>query len=190
MTRMRHLENGLSDLEGCGGRVVAGATAATAPKIPPHPAISRRTSCLRMYLTGAGMAQTPPTPTATGTLGAHRENQKAGASWVSSGPTRTNRETSYPHRLKPTDLSTPKDGPNNQSHPTATKQSTLLGRCRVLPSPTKTCQVKGRSLPPRLAEAMVVPAPIPPAKDHNVLSREPPHPEALYPMVLTTPRLV
>lgn len=169
--------------------MVADATAATAPKIPPHPAISRRTSCLRMYPRAAGITQTPPTPTATGTLGAHRENQKAMASLVSSGP-RAKRETIRPPPLSPTDLSTLKDDHNNHSHPTATKQSTLLGRCRVLPSPTKTCRAKGRRLPPRAAEALVVPVPTLPAGDHNPLLPEPPHPKARYPMALATPTLV
>lgn len=179
---MRPLENGLLDLEGSGGGVVvADATAATAPKIPPHPAISRRTSCLRMYPRGAGTAQTPPTSTATGTLGARKYNQKARASLVFSGPG-TDRETIRPHPLSPIDLSTPKDDHNNHSHPTATKQSTLLGRCRVLPSPTRTCRAKGRSLPPRAAEAMVVPVPMLPARDNPPL-QDPPHP-------ITTPRPV
>lgn len=169
MARMRPRENGLLDLEGSGGRVVAAATAATAPKIPPHPAISRRTSCLQTYPRGAGMTQTPPTLTETETLGAHKENQKVGASLVSSGP------RTHPH--KPTDLLTPKGDPNNQSHPTATKQSILPGSCRVPPTPTKTCQAKGRSLPPSMAEAMVAPVPMLPAKDHKLLLQDP-RPEA------------
>lgn len=185
---MRIPENGLLDLEGSGGRVVVDAVAATAPKIPPHPAISRRTSCLRMYPRAAGIAQTPPIPTPTGTSGATNKNQKAMASWVSSGPG-TNLETIQPPTLAPTRLSTRKDD-HLHPHPTATEQSILLGRCRVLPSPTKTCQAKGRRLPRQKAEGMVVLVPMLPAKDNNLLLREHPRPKARYPIALTTPRLV
>lgn len=189
MARMRIPENGLLDLEGSGGRVVVDAMAATAPKIPPHPAISRRRSCLRMYPRAAGIAQTPPIPSPTGTSGATNKNQKARASWVSSGP-ETNLETVQPPTLEPTRLSTPKDDHQQHLHPTATEQSILLGRCRVQPSPTKACRAKRRRLPPLAAEAMVVLVPMLPAKDNNLLLRDHPHPKARYPTASTTPRLV
>jgi hypothetical protein len=178
--------------------VVAGATAATAPKIPPHPAISKRTSCLRICPRAAGVAQTPPTPTTTktttsittGALRAHMQHQKAWGSLVSSGP-RTNLGTTRLLRRKPTHLSTPKDGPNRHSHPTATKQPTLLGRCRVppTPTPTQTCRVKGRPLPPSMAEAMVVKVQTLPAR-HKPLLPEPRRPEHPYPPAPTPTSLV
>lgn len=133
--------------------------AATAPKIPPHTAISRRTLRLRMYLRGAGTPQTPPTQVAAETLGPTKKNQKARASLISFGP-RTRRETirrQHPPS-PPTDLSTLKN--NNHSHRAATKQSTLLGRCKVPPSPPIACRETGVAPSTRTAESMVVPAPM------------------------------
>lgn len=165
------------------------STAATAPKIPPHMAISRRTSRLRMYPRGAGTTRTPPTPLAAETLGASKENQKARASLVSSGP-RTNRETFRQHPLSPTDLLTLKDDHYNHSHLTVTKQATLLGRCKVLPSPTQVCRAKGRPLLPRMAEAMVVPVPQPLVEDNPMVKVPHQRPRYLCPLTTTTIRLV